>query len=213
MNIAVFLEGFGIGAGLIMAIGAQNVFVLRQGILRQQVLLVAIVCSLIDAVLIAAGVLGLGNLINTEPLVLRIATGAGSVFLLWYGIRSFRAGLNPEVMPVETDQENRSGPITKTWKSVILTLLGFSLLNPHVYLDTVILLGGIGARHPLQERFAFIAGACSASVLWFFGLAFGASFLAALFQKKITWRILDFLIAGIMFLIAIQLALFGIRGS
>lgn len=213
MSIAVFLEGFGIGAGLIIAIGAQNAFVLRQGIMRQHVLLVAAVCSLIDAVLIAAGVLGLGTLINAVPLVLRIATGAGALFLLWYGVRSFRSGLNPQVMPETNEDASGSTPAPKTKWAVILTLLGFSLLNPHVYLDTVVLLGGIGARHPLDERFAFIAGACSASIAWFFSLAFGAGFLSPLFHKKITWRILDFIIAVIMFLIAIQLALFGIRGA
>ncbi len=196
-------------AGLIVAIGAQNAFVLKQGIKKQEVFLVALFCSLMDALLICAGVLGLGSLINAWPLVLRLVTGGGCLFLVWYGIRSFRLMLHPATLADETGVE--AAPVEASGSSprraIITSLLAFTLLNPHVYLDTVVLLGGIGARHFFADRLAFVAGACSASIVWFFCLAYGAGFLAPLFRKALTWRILDGLIALVMFFIAVQLAI------
>jgi len=211
MVTSVFLEGFGIGASLIVAIGAQNAFVLRQGIARNQVFLVASICSLIDAILIMAGVLGLGSLISAFPLVLRGFTLVGAAFLIWYGIRSLGSAINPKVIDDEAPPSEKGSLSQK--RAVILALLAFSLLNPHVYLDTVILLGSIGSRHQWPQRIWFIVGAVCASFTWFFGLAYGARLLTPLFRKKVTWRILDCLIAFIMFLIAVQLLIFGIQGS
>jgi L-lysine exporter family protein LysE/ArgO len=201
-----FFEGLGTGAGLIVAIGAQNAFVLKQGILRRHLFITAALCSLIDIILISAGVLGLGSFISRIPLLLILATISGSVFLISYGIRSFWAAWKPKTL----DDEAQSGN-PGTLKGTILTLLAFSLLNPHVYLDTVLLLGSIGARHPLTQRISFIAGACTASVLWFFGLSYGSAVLTPLFRKKITWRILDLLIGCVMLLIAVQLIQFVVK--
>ena len=206
-DFTIFSEGLGIGAGLIIAIGAQNAFVLRQGILRQHLFITAAICSLIDILLITSGVLGLGAVITGIPILMMTVAIGGSIFLILYGIRSLGAAWKPKVLDNFSIVEH---PATR--KATILTLLAFSLLNPHVYLDTVLLLGSIGARHPLTQRFSFIAGASTASILWFFGLAYGSAILTPLFQKKITWRILDLLIGGVMFWIAFQLIRFAIAG-
>lgn len=165
----------------------------------------AAICSLIDVILITAGVLGLGAVISRIPVLMILVAIGGSVFLVYYGIRSFWAAWKPKVL----DDVATGNPVTL--KATILTLLAFSLLNPHVYLDTVLLLGSIGARHPEAQRISFIAGASSASVLWFFGLAYGSAVLTPLFRKKITWRILDLLIGCVMILIAVQLIQFAVK--
>jgi L-lysine exporter family protein LysE/ArgO len=206
-DFGVYGEGLSLGMGLIVAIGAQNAFVLRQGIKRRHVFATALACSLIDAVLISSGVLGLGALINGAPALLFAATVAGSAFLLWFGARSFASAAKPEAMPEDGEDDGKGAGLGLT----IATLLAFSLLNPHVYLDTVIMLGGIGARHPAPLRPSFIAGACSASIIWFFGLAYGAGFLSPLFKKKLTWRVLDIMIGCVMLYISARLGIFAIE--
>jgi L-lysine exporter family protein LysE/ArgO len=201
-----FYEGLGTGASLIIAIGAQNAFVLKQGILRRYLFITAAVCSLIDVILITAGVLGLGAIIAGNPVLLMVATAGGSIFLVIYGIRSLGAAWKPKVLE---DDVTTGNPVTL--KATILALLAFSLLNPHVYLDTVLLLGSIGARHPRFQRISFIAGASTASVIWFFGLAYGSAILTPFFRKKLTWRILDLLIGCVMILISIQLIQFAVK--
>jgi L-lysine exporter family protein LysE/ArgO len=201
-----FYEGLGTGASLIIAIGAQNAFVLKQGILRRYLFITAAVCSLIDVILITAGVLGLGAIIAGNPVLLMVATAGGSIFLVIYGIRSLGAAWKPKVLE---DDVTIGNPVTL--KATILALLAFSLLNPHVYLDTVLLLGSIGARHPRFQRISFIAGASTASVIWFFGLAYGSAILTPFFRKKLTWRILDLLIGCVMILISIQLIQFAVK--
>ncbi len=202
----VFLEGLGIGAGLIIAIGAQNAFVLKQGILKRWVFMTALMCSCIDIFLITAGVLGLGAVISRIPVLTIAAAIGGAIFLFIYGIRSFLSVWKPAVLEENNTIQDKGNDL----RSTILTLLAFSFLNPHVYLDTVVLLGGIGARHPAAERLSFIIGASAASIIWFFGLAYGSRVLTPLFQKKITWRILDFLIGLIMFYITFKLIAFAI---
>lgn len=204
IHFSTFCEGFGSGAGLIIAIGAQNAFVLKQGILRRHLFITAVICSLIDILLITAGVLGLGAMITGIPLLMIAVTIGGSIFLIVYGIRSFLTAWKPKVLNDGVETKN---PVTL--KATILTLLAFSLLNPHVYLDTVILLGSIGARHPVSQRISFITGASTASVLWFFGLAYGSAVLTPLFRKKLTWRILNLLIGCVMLLIAVKLIQFA----
>ena len=193
-----FLHGFGLGAGLIVAIGAQNAFVLRQGLLRSYRLLVAALCTLIDAALILLGAAGFGGLVAHLPLLTRGAAWLGAAFLFAYGARSFVSALRPQTL--------REAPAeAKTPGAVAATTLALSLLNPHVYLDTVVLVGGLAAQYAWPVRLWFAGGAMLASLLWFFGLAFGASFLSPLFRRPLTWRVLDILIGGIMWAIAISL--------
>ena len=197
MNVA-FLKGLGMGAGLIMAIGAQNAFVLRQGLLKRYVFICALICSLCDMVLISAGVAGMGSLIMAHPALLVLAKWGGALFLAYYGLRSaiaaFKAG------GLSASSQSASG-----YGTAIAMAFSFSLLNPHVYLDTVVLLGAIGGQQPDGGRVEFALGAMSASVLWFFGLAYGARLLAPLFARPVAWRVLDGLIAVVMWGLAASL--------
>lgn len=199
MSAGPYLEGLSLGAGLIIAIGAQNAFVLRQGLRRRHTFVTAALCTLCDVVLISLGVAGLGALIAGRPALLTAATWGGAAFLFFYGLRSFRSALRPGSLEAAVDGADTG------LRATVLAVLAFSLLNPHVYLDTVILLGGIGARHPAPERPVFVAGACTASLLWFFGLAYGSGLLAPLFRRPSTWRALDGLVGCIMWAIALGL--------
>lgn len=201
-DTTTFLEGFGTGASLIMAIGAQNAFVLKQGICKNYVFITVLICALVDAILISAGVLGFGRLISTYSLILEIAKWGGALFLIMYGLKSWYSAFKTEslIMDSSTDLPNFS-------KSIMI-VLAMSLLNPHVYLDTVILVGSISAQFPDCERPYFMVGAILASFVWFFGMGYGARYLAPLFQKPLSWKILDTLIGIVMFMIAYSL-LFG----
>jgi L-lysine exporter family protein LysE/ArgO len=201
MSWPVVLEGFGLGAGLIIAIGAQNAFVLRQGLLRRHVFLIASICTLSDAALISLGVAGLGAVIERAPMALTVTTWGGAAFLFYYGLRAFRKALQPQTLEAGNSPDNS----TASLRATVLAVLAFSLLNPHVYLDTVIVLGGIGARHAQTERLSFILGASGASLMWFFGLAYGAALLAPAFRNPVTWRILEAAIGCVMWLIAARL--------
>jgi L-lysine exporter family protein LysE/ArgO len=199
--VAPFLEGCGTGAGLIIAIGAQNAFVLKQGILKNHVFATAFLCSLIDATLISLGVGGFGALLTSNVLLLSLARWGGAAFLIYYGFRSFRAVFKSESLRLDGGRERPD------LKMTLITVLALSLLNPHVYLDTVVLLGSIGAQFPVSERPFFALGAIFASFLWFFTVGYGARYLAPLFQKPLAWKILDFLIGCIMWAIALSLLL------
>lgn len=196
-----FLQGMGLGAGLIIAIGAQNAFVLRQGLKHEHHFTIATVCFLIDAILITLGGAGVGGLVASTPVLATSAALLGAAFLFVYGILAFRRAWVGEVLKTGNGQS----PATLTLKSAILTTLGFSLLNPHVYLDTVVLLGGISGQYIWDQRVWFIAGAVFASALWFYALAFTATKLAPLFRVPITWKILDGLIGLVMWAIAFSL--------
>ena len=193
-----YLTGLFTGLSLIVAIGAQNAFVLRQGLLRQRVLLVVLICSFSDALLIALGVLGLGNLINSLPVLLEIIRWFGVTFLLWFGFQALRRVL-------KAAQLKASDTSTATIKATVLTTLGLTFLNPHVYLDTVIFIGGLAHQFG-SNTWLFASGAITASFLWFFSLGFGATKLAPLMAKPIFWKILDGFIALIMLSVAIALA-------
>jgi L-lysine exporter family protein LysE/ArgO len=195
-----FLTGFAIGFGLIVAIGAQNAFVLRQGIRREHVLAVALLCSISDALLILIGVAGLGALIEAYPVLLVGVTGFGIAFLVWYGIGAARRAMRPEALVA-------GGGDRVSLKAAMLTCLTLTFLNPHVYLDTVILVGSLAAPFSGAERIAYTAGAMSASFTWFFGLAYGARLFTPIFAQPAAWRILDVIIALVMFTIAGRLAL------
>lgn len=196
------LLGFMTGGGLIVAIGAQNAYVLRMGILRRFVLPVVLFCSLSDALLIAAGIAGMGTLLEKAPILLAATRYAGIAFLVWYGTKALRRALSPVGM-----QATEADDTTLT--KVIATCALFTFLNPHVYLDTVILMGSIAGQQPPDLRFWFGLGGCLASLVWFSALGFGARWLAPLFQKPRAWQVLDALIAVMMF----TLALFLLLGS
>ena len=189
--IADIIAGFLTGAALIVAIGAQNAFVLRQGLRREHVLPIVLVCAGADALLIAAGVAGLGALIQAAPALLTIARYGGATFLIAYGFAAARRVLKAESMAVDASQGTSLG-------AALAACLAFTFLNPHVYLDTVILVGSLASQRPGAGAGAFGLGAAFASFVWFFGLGFGARILAPLFKKPIAWRILDSLIAAIM---------------
>lgn len=193
------VEGCMAGGALIIAIGAQNAYVLKMGIGRHYPFTIALFCTLIDSALIFLGVGGLGEVIHTSPLFLQIAKWGGIGFLTYYGLRSFKSALSSSSMVQENNVERP--PLL----AVVLSLLAVTLLNPHVYLDTVVLLGSIASQLEESERFLFAFGACIASFIWFFSLSYGAALLAPLFKKTITWRILDILVGCMMLFIAITL--------
>ncbi len=194
------LAGLGLGLSLIVAIGAQNAFVLRQGLRREHVLVVVAICAASDAVLIAAGVAGLGALLERVAWLLVVVRIAGAAFLTWYGIRAAIRAFRPATLDASAEGEPTSR------RTAVLTVLALTWLNPHVYLDTVVLLGSIGATHG-DTRWWFAAGAMIGSVVWFSALGFGSQLLRPLFARPVSWRILDGLIAVVMIAIAVSLLL------
>ncbi len=193
-----FSTGFLSGLGLIVAIGAQNAFVLRQGLRGEHLLTVVLICVSADVLLIAVGIEGLGALIQRNPLLMSLSRYGGAAFLMVYaGIAVLRAW-HGEWMGVE---EQGVTPYLAT----ILACLGFTILNPHVYLDTVVLLGMLANQHGVDGRWYFGIGAACASMLWFFSLAYGARFLVPLFRRPVSWCVLEVLIASVMFGLALEL--------
>ena len=191
--------GFLTGLSLIIAIGAQNAYVLRLGLARNHVFLAVAICASADALLIAAGVGGLGALVQAHGDLLTAIALVGAAYLLWFAVRSFRSALRPDVL-----LPSQQAPQAAT--AVALTVLGLTFLNPHVYLDTVILLGTL-ANQQGEARWFFGGGAALASTVWFFGLGFGARRVAGVFAIATTWRILDAVIAVTMIALGISLAL------
>ncbi|WP_158865169.1 LysE/ArgO family amino acid transporter [Leifsonia sp. AG29] len=196
--LATFLTGLGSGASLIVAIGAQNAFVLRQGLRRSHVLPIVVICVLSDAVLIAAGVAGIGVLVKQAPLALEIVRWAGFAFLLGYAVFAARRALRPESLQT-------AGAVAGSLAAAIATCLAITWLNPHVYLDTVLLLGSLSASHGDPGRWVFGLGAATASLLWFSLLGFGARLAAPVFAKPVAWRVLDAGIAVLMVVLAVLL--------
>jgi L-lysine exporter family protein LysE/ArgO len=194
------IQGFSLGAGLIIAIGAQNAFVLQQGLKRRHVFVTASIGTLCDATLITLGVAGLGALVSQIPALTAITTWGGVAFLLFYGFRSFKSASIPASLEANPGQAQLA-----TLRGTILAMLAVSLLNPHVYLDTVVLIGSVGVHYPPKERVAFALGAMLASFTWFFSLAYGAAWLAPLFRRPLAWRILDLGVGCIMWAIAASL--------
>ena len=205
----VFLNGMGIGASLIMAIGAQNAHVLRTGVQRRHVALTVIVCIVIDALLIALGVAGMGALIQASPLLLALARWGGAVFLVWYGLRSWRSAYRLHARPHALQPDQADGGGGGTARRALLAVLALSLLNPHVYLDTVVLLGALGGAYPSGQRFSFAAGAMTASLLWFCALGFAAARLSAVLQRPAVWQVIEALTGATMLALAASLILGG----
>jgi L-lysine exporter family protein LysE/ArgO len=198
--LPVYLQGLGLGAGLIIAIGAQNAHVLRMGLGRQHVALTVSVCILCDVLLIAAGVAGMGAVIGRIPALLALARWGGAGFLAWYGVRAWRAAWLGGTLAAA------GGAAALEPRRALTLALALSLLNPHVYLDTVILLGSIGGQQAGHGKLWFAAGAMSASVAWFLALGFGARALAPLFSRPMAWRALDGMIGAVMLGLAGTLA-------
>ena len=196
--ILAALSGLGFGLSLIVAIGAQNAFVLRQGLRREHVVPVVAICALSDAILIVVGVGGLGTVVQLAPWLLVVVRVAGAAFLLGYGFLAARRALRASTLTADSD-----GAAT-TLRTAVLTVLALTWLNPHVYLDTVVLLGSVAGTHG-DNRWWFALGAAIASVAWFSALGFGARLLRPLFARPISWRILDGVIALVMTAIAVSL--------
>ncbi len=196
--VMAFAKGFGVGAGLIVAIGAQNAFVLSQGIRRNHEIVIPLICSICDAILITLGICGVGTLVTSNPGLANVTAWGGALFLFWYGLNALRSAMRPGSL--ETNQ-----PVSGTLKAAITATLGLTLLNPHVYLDTMVLIGTIGSQFAGEERRMFAMGAILASFVWFFGLSMGGRVLAPLFKRPMAWRILDTLVGITMWCIATSL--------
>ncbi|MGS0682011.1 LysE/ArgO family amino acid transporter [Shewanella sp. 125m-7] len=194
-----FIQGMGIGGSLIMAVGAQNAFVLKQGLKRSHSLPIAAICSFIDAIMITAGVAGLGHLILAFPLIKDIASFGGAIFLLIYGYGALKSSFSENTM---VSEENH---VADSLKKAVLTTLAISLLNPHLYLDTVVLLGSISVQFEGTDKQWFGAGAVLASFVWFFSLSIGAKYLSPVFKKPKAWCYLDRFICFTMWSIAAAL--------
>lgn len=198
-ELEIFFKGFIVTFSLIVAIGAQNAYVLKLGLLRQHVLKAVLFCTFSDFILISAGVLGLGFFIQGNQLLINCIAIFGILFLIFYAFISFKSALKNESLQI--DDEVKTNPL----KQVLSLLFVFTFLNPHTYLDTVLLIGGIGANIDSNFKILFLFGAVLASGTWFSLLGFGARVLIPLFKKSITWKILDILIGFIMLIIAYSL--------
>nr|WP_145549122.1 LysE family transporter [Variovorax boronicumulans] len=198
--MSAFLQGFSLSLALIVAIGAQNAFVLRQGLHRAHVPQVVLFCALADALLVGAGVYGMAGLLGAQPLLARVLAALGAVFLAGYGMRAlWRSRQSAVLQAAATSASGRA--------AVLAQAAAFTLLNPHVYLDTVLLVGSVGAQHAPLGRAAFVAGAALASAGWFAALGFGARWLAPVFARPRAWQWLDRIIGATMLALAGGLAL------
>ena len=189
-----FLAGLGTGLSLIIAIGAQNAFVLRQGLKREHVFLVVLFCALSDALLITLGVAGLGSLIQALPVLLEFMRFGGAAYLIWFGFSAAKRALKPGVLSAQ------GGEPRMLW-ATLATAASLTFLNPHVYLDTVILLGSVANQFD-PSQWIFAIGAIAGSFAWFFSLGYGARLLAKFVTRESFWRVLDGVIALVMFVIA-----------
>lgn len=196
--IQSWFSGFTLGLSLILAIGAQNAFVLKQGLTRHHVFMVCLICAVSDAMLIVLGVSGFGVLVKEYPSIELVSRYAGAAFLTVYGIKSLISAVST------THALKPEGEILASRMSTALTCLAFTWLNPHVYLDTVVLMGSISTQYEATIM-AFTSGAVTASFVFFFALGYGARILVPVFQKPVSWKILEGIIAVVMFLIAYSL--------
>lgn len=194
-----FIQGFTVTGGLILAIGAQNAHILKMGLTRQHVRLTIAICAISDALLIGLGIAGMGALLDRWPEAVQIATWAGAAFLFWYALNSLRAALSPRKMDVA------GGGQAISMQRAVALILAFTYLNPHAYLDTVVLIGSIGAHLPADQRLVFWCGCVSASISWFSALGFGASRLTPIFSRPESWRVLDALVGLGMGALALSL--------
>ncbi|MGK5003126.1 LysE/ArgO family amino acid transporter [Janthinobacterium sp. LB2P70] len=193
---SVFLQGLTLGLGLIVAIGSQNAFVLRQGLRREHVGAIVLFCALADAALIAAGVLGMSRALGQRPMLASALALGGAIFLAVYGWQALRRARRPQQLRAAEGGDGLG------LAAILAQAAAFTLLNPHVYLDTVLLVGSIGAQQPGVMRGWFIVGASAASLLWFASLGYGARWLAPWFARPRAWQVLDGLIGVTMFVLS-----------
>lgn len=198
-----YINGIFTGASLIMAIGAQNAFVLTQAIRRNHALPVSALCAVIDTLLIAAGVCGIGTLVAQNAILNTIACLGGAVFLIWFGLNSLKQAFKKRGMQVNEGENTLTG----LWPTIAATL-AVSLLNPHVYLDTVVMLGAVSGNFPGDARFAFGIGAVTASWVWFLSLCIAGRVLSPLFKKPRAWQILYILVTIMVWWVAANLILY-----
>jgi L-lysine exporter family protein LysE/ArgO len=192
--------GFALGGGLIVAIGAQNAFVIRQGVINAHVFWICLFCSLSDTVLIWAGTFGLGTVLQVLPWLLVVMQYGGAAFLIWYGVKAAKRVLKPEAL-------SETSKTASNLFVALATCAALTWLNPHVYLDTVVLVGSIANARPLGEQAPFALGASLASFSWFFAIGYGAKALRGPLSKPLVWRGIDALIALIMFWLAFKLVI------
>ncbi|AHG75854.1 Lysine efflux permease [Mannheimia varigena USDA-ARS-USMARC-1388] len=204
-KMSTFIQGFIVCFGLIVSIGAQNAFLLKQGILKQHVFWIALVCFLGDVFLMTIGVLGLGTLISELPILSLIISLLGAIFLLAYGSRSFISIFK------SGDYLVASGENAKSLKKALMVTFAITFLNPHVYIDTIVIVGSIGGKLDFDGKMLFLAGALVCSFLWFFGVGYGAGLLSPYFAKRRTWQILDAITGLIMYFIAFSLLIYAYR--
>ncbi|WP_322976898.1 LysE/ArgO family amino acid transporter [Acinetobacter pittii] len=196
-SLSIFFKGFGIGSGLIVAIGAQNAFVLKQGLKQQYVFWLCLICALSDSILIACGVLGFAEIMTASPILITVAKYLGATFLFVYGAKAFYAAFKTtQSMDLDSSQK-------QTLTQALVTCLAFTWLNPHVYLDTIVLIGSVATQ--LEDKVSFALGSIFASWVFFFSLGYGARLLKPLFTNPKAWKILDFIIGCVMWSIAITL--------
>ena len=200
--LSIYTAGFTLGLSLILAIGAQNAFVLKQGLRQEYVFTAAGICALSDAILIFAGVAGFGLLIQSYPQIEILARYAGALFLFAYALKSFYSALTVNHGLIAEGEE------VSSYTTTVFTCLAFTWLNPHVYLDTVVLLGSISTQYA-DSKWVFGSGAMSASFVFFFSLAYGARILRPIFSKPVSWKVLDVLIGLVMLIIAFSLVYSG----
>jgi L-lysine exporter family protein LysE/ArgO len=212
MDWLAFSHGAALCASLIVTIGAQNAFVLRQGIMRSHVGKIVLLCTLSDFVLIGAGVGGASVLVERYPVFVHTMLYVGLAYLAWFGISALRRALRPGHAVLEVDASAKAtaatpaapaAPSARRAMPMILMTLAFTWLNPHVYLDTFLLIGTAGAREPQGSRVAFALGAMAVSAVWFVGLGYGARALAPLFRRATAWRVLDGAIGSMVLLLAV----------
>lgn len=201
-----FTTGFLVSAGLLVAIGAQNTFVIRQGMKREFVFTVSATCFICDFILMCIGVLGVGKLINDNSTLINLLTIAGVLFLLWYGARSLKSAYYGESLLISSGDQTKT-----TTTKIIVTTLSFSLLNPNVWIDTVAIVGGVSSTIDASQKINYLTGALSASFLWFFSIGYLAAWLSKIFTKPLFWRLIDLLIGCYMIYMAWSLFTFLIK--
>ena len=206
--LAEILRGAMISGSLIIAIGAQNLFVLKQGLLKNHIFFVSAICFICDFTLMSSGIMGVGTFISANPFITNILAILGALFLIWYGFNALKSAIKgTSSMQIES-QDTKNNSLLK----VVLATLAVTLLNPHVYLDTVVIVGGIAGTLTSEQKIAFLIGAVCVSFIWFFGIGYGARLLTPLFKQKRMWVILDCLVGLVMFYIAYRLIMYVYQG-
>lgn len=203
---SVYFQGVALGMALILPLGPQNAFVMNQGVRRQYHLMTAGLCTLSDILLICAGVFGGSALLNQSPLLLNLVTWGGVAFLLWYGWGALRTAFSGNIALA-----NETALQQSRWR-IVATMMAVTWLNPHVYLDTFVVLGSLGGQLPAAARYWFALGTISASILWFFGLALLAAWLSPLLRTRKAQRVINLLVGLVMWFIALKLAQQGMAG-